>query len=253
MGEERIWLDIHEQWMDDSTKAVNYALLTTFVDSCAKVDIYSLDGVKKATKHYYAYVSDPKQRIKNGLFTEYYSDGTDSVTMNYVNNILEGEKVVYYPEGQKRFVYFYHKGHTLKMLQYYPNGKLRREEFYEEGKPAQGRLYAGDGTELEFEPYNVRPRAADMLAFMQFVARRIRYPKDASYKKIQGRVLVEFDVDTEGGISNLKVVKSVYPSLDKEALAVLKSAFKNYKWISGKQDGVPKRMKHIVPVTFRLN
>lgn len=253
VAQERIWLDVHSEWKEDSVDAIGYALLTVFEDSCAKVDIYSFERVKKATEHYFAYVPDPKQRIKNGLFIEYYSDGTDSVRMNYVNNVLEGEKVVYYPGGKKHFVYSCHKGNVLKMLQYYPSGKLRREEFYEQGKPVQGKLYSEDGTEVEFEPYIVRPHVIDMFALLQFLSRTIHYPKDAYRKNIQGRVLVQFEVDTDGSVSNMEVVKSVYPSLDKEAVAVLQSSLKKHKWIPGKQDGIPKRMKNTVPVTFRIN
>ena len=65
----------------------------------------------------------------------------------------------------------------------------------------------------------------------------------------QGRVIATFVVERDGSISDVKVIKSVDPSLDKEAIRVLKSM---PKWIPGKQNGSAVRVKYTVPVTFKL-
>ena len=67
---------------------------------------------------------------------------------------------------------------------------------------------------------------------------------------IQGRVLVTFIVNKDGAIVEPEVVKSVNPSLDKEALRVI-STMPN--WKPGSQRGKPVRVKYTVPVNFRLN
>ena len=83
----------------------------------------------------------------------------------------------------------------------------------------------------------------------QFLSQNIKYPVVAEENGVQGRVIVTFIVEKDGSISNVTIVKSVDPSLDKEAIRVIKSM---PKWIPGKQKGAPVRVKYTVPVTFRL-
>ena len=84
---------------------------------------------------------------------------------------------------------------------------------------------------------------------MKFLSTHIKYPVVAEENGIQGRVIATFVVERDGSISDVKVIKSVDPSLDKEAIRVLKSM---PKWIPGKQNGAAVRVKYTVPVTFRL-
>ncbi len=84
---------------------------------------------------------------------------------------------------------------------------------------------------------------------MKYLNTHIKYPVVAEENGIQGRVIATFVVERDGSISDVKVVKSVDPSLDKEAIRVLKGM---PKWIPGKQNGSAVRVKYTVPVTFRL-
>ena len=86
-------------------------------------------------------------------------------------------------------------------------------------------------------------------ALMQYLASNIKYPVVAEENGVQGRVIVTFVVEKDGSITGVRVVKSVDPSLDKEAQRVVKSM---PKWIPGKQNGSAVRVKYTVPVTFRL-
>ena len=84
---------------------------------------------------------------------------------------------------------------------------------------------------------------------MKFLSTHIKYPVVAEENGIQGRVIATFVVERDGSISDVKVIKSVDPSLDKEAIRVLKSM---PKWIPGRQNGSAVRVKYTVPVTFKL-
>ncbi|MBQ4393410.1 MAG: energy transducer TonB [Prevotella sp.] len=86
-------------------------------------------------------------------------------------------------------------------------------------------------------------------ALMEWLSKNIKYPVIAEENSIQGRVVATFVVERDGSITDVKIVKSVDPSLDKEAVRVLKSM---PKWIPGKQNGQAVRVKYTVPVTFRL-
>jgi protein TonB len=86
-------------------------------------------------------------------------------------------------------------------------------------------------------------------ALMQYLNSNIKYPVVAEENGVQGRVVCTFVVEKDGSITDVRVVKSVDPSLDKEAVRVVKSM---PKWIPGKQNGSAVRVKYTVPVTFRL-
>ena len=86
-------------------------------------------------------------------------------------------------------------------------------------------------------------------ALMQYLSSNIKYPVVAEENGVQGRVVCTFVVEKDGSITDVRVVKSVDPSLDKEAMRVVKSM---PKWIPGKQNGSAVRVKYTVPVTFRL-
>jgi len=84
----------------------------------------------------------------------------------------------------------------------------------------------------------------------EYLSQNIRYPKDAMEADIQGRVIVTFVVGKDGSISDARVVKSVNPSLDEEALRVI-NAMPN--WTPGTQSGKAVNVKYTVPISFRLD
>ena len=86
-------------------------------------------------------------------------------------------------------------------------------------------------------------------ALMKFLQENVKYPVVAQENGVQGRVVVSFVVERDGSITDVKVVRSVDPSLDKEATRVVKSM---PHWIPGKQNGAAVRVKYNVPVSFRL-
>jgi len=88
-----------------------------------------------------------------------------------------------------------------------------------------------------------------MGALMQYLSSNIKYPAIAEENGIQGRVICTFVVERDGSITDVKIAKSVDPSLDKEAMRVVS---KMPKWIPGKQNGSAVRVKYTLPVTFRL-
>ena len=86
-------------------------------------------------------------------------------------------------------------------------------------------------------------------ALMQFLSSNIKYPVVAQENGVQGRVIVGFVVEKDGSITDVKVMRSVDPSLDREAQRVVKAM---PKWKPGKQNGSAVRVKYTVPVVFRL-
>lgn len=88
-----------------------------------------------------------------------------------------------------------------------------------------------------------------MKELMSFLSKNIKYPKAAQENGIQGRVIVQFVVEKDGTPTEFKVMRSVDPALDAEALRVMQEM---PKWKPGMQRGQVVRVKYTVPVTFRL-
>ena len=87
-------------------------------------------------------------------------------------------------------------------------------------------------------------------ALLEFLNNNVQYPEEAEKAGIQGRVIATFVVEKDGSVSNARVVKSVDPLLDAEALRVINAM---PKWKPGKQNGELVRVKYTVPLSFRFD
>ncbi|RYG21055.1 MAG: energy transducer TonB, partial [Chitinophagaceae bacterium] len=122
-------------------------------------------------------------------------------------------------------------------------------ETYENGK-----LMGGESTkngikypytsEMSFPSFN-----GGMKKFYERVGYSVRYPADAAKERIGGTVIVEFTVEKDGKVTDVDVKKSVYPSLDEEAIRVVRAS---PKWIPATQRGVPVRVKYSIPLKFTM-
>jgi len=82
-----------------------------------------------------------------------------------------------------------------------------------------------------------------------FLEKNLVYPKDAKKQKIEGDVLTEFTVGTDGHTSNIKIVKSLYPSLDAEAIKLIYRSL----WIPAvDENGQPVKYRMRQTISFHL-
>jgi len=87
-------------------------------------------------------------------------------------------------------------------------------------------------------------------ALLKFIKDNLRYPADAARDSIQGRVTLSFDVEEDGSITNVKVMRSPDERLSQEAIRIVKMM---PKWLPSKQRGKPVRVNYALPISFRLN
>ena len=87
------------------------------------------------------------------------------------------------------------------------------------------------------------------VAILDFISKNIRYPEDAKEAGRQGIVVCELVINKDGSFSDFRIKRSVYPSLDQEAIRVIKSF---PKWTPGTNNGEPVRVLYTLPVAFRL-
>ena len=88
-----------------------------------------------------------------------------------------------------------------------------------------------------------------MKELLKFLQDNVKYPENAMKNNVQGRVIVQFVVEKDGTPTEFKVLRSVDPDLDAEALRVMKAM---PKWKPGMQKGQVVRVKFTVPVSFKL-
>ena len=86
-------------------------------------------------------------------------------------------------------------------------------------------------------------------ALMKFLAQNVKYPTDAQKAGKQGRVIAQFVVTTDGSVADVKIIRGIDPSLDQEAVRVIKAM---PQWKPGTQDGQPVNVRYTLPVVFKL-
>ena len=106
-------------------------------------------------------------------------------------------------------------------------------------KPTEGEIFV----EYDEMPYFAK---GDVVSF---VSHAIIYPKIAIEKGIEGRVITQFEVEKNGALTDIKVVRGISPELDAEAIRIVKSM---PRWIPGKQRNKVCRVKYTLPVNFKL-
>ncbi|MBX2968612.1 MAG: TonB family protein [Cyclobacteriaceae bacterium] len=88
-----------------------------------------------------------------------------------------------------------------------------------------------------------------MAAFYKYVGDKMKYPAQARRMGIEGKVFVEFVINRDGSITDVKAIKGIGAGCDEEAIRVVQSA---PPWNPGKQRGKPVRQRYVVPITFKL-
>ena len=86
-------------------------------------------------------------------------------------------------------------------------------------------------------------------SFYDFVGKNMDYPAQARRMGVEGKVFVQFVVDKDGSLTDVKAVKGIGAGCDEEAVEIVKSA---PKWKPGKQRGKAVRVRMIIPITFKL-
>ncbi|MEQ8364978.1 MAG: energy transducer TonB [Cyclobacteriaceae bacterium] len=86
-------------------------------------------------------------------------------------------------------------------------------------------------------------------AFYSYISDKMKYPAQARRMGTEGRVFVQFVINVDGSLTDIKVIKGIGAGCDEEAVRVLKAA---PAWKPGKQRGVPVRQRMVIPITFKL-
>ncbi|WP_299454114.1 energy transducer TonB [uncultured Microscilla sp.] len=85
--------------------------------------------------------------------------------------------------------------------------------------------------------------------FYKYIGKNLKYPSQARRMGVEGKVYIQFVVEKDGSITDIKILKGIGSGCDEEAIRVLKNA---PKWKPGKQRGVPVRVRRSIPIVFKL-
>ncbi len=88
-----------------------------------------------------------------------------------------------------------------------------------------------------------------MESFYSFLKKNLRYPAEALEKEVEGKVYIQFVIEKDGSLTDIKVAKGIGAGCDEEAIRVMKYS---PKWNAGKQRGRPVRQRMVIPIIFKL-
>jgi TonB family protein len=194
--------------------------------------------------------------LKEKYFTEFFSDGVevDKIVALYDSSgnalLKDGSGEVLVP-GFKWGMGTVKNGFLDGIWKSASSdGSIQYEETYERGRFKVGRR-THNGKEVTYAvPYQNPGYKGGPEKLYPFLAKNIRYPSDASSRKIQGRVVVGFVIEPDGSISDVAVERSVHPSLDQEAMRVV--TLTSGSWVPAEKRGVAIRSKYTMPVNFQI-
>jgi TonB family protein len=199
----------------------NTALNTmTKKEFCAKND-----QIRKEINYF---IKDDDKEIKDGVYRKWNKKGLLIEETFYKNGAFDGT-----------------------MRKYYSNGKLRRDDLYDRGNLISGKCYTKQGADTIYFPPEVAPQyKGGNTALYKYLSKTINYPEDARKKGKGGRVLVQFFVEKDASVSDVKVIQSSGNyEIDAEAVRVVRGTDKN--WIPGKNEGKLARVSFVLPIVFR--
>eukprot|EP01037_Dinobryon_pediforme_P011292 gene11292-11379_t len=134
----------------------------------------------------------------------------------------------------------------------FKNPAISFTENYKDGELLNGRATFEDGKTGTYAKKRGTPPQfrGGLEAFGSYLGSNIQYPLDARQNNLEGTVVLTFIVDKDGKVSDVKISKSVSPSIDAEALRVIRNS---PNWIAGTQFGRNVKVSYGVPVTFKLS
>jgi TonB family protein len=213
-----------------------------------QVENHYMNGKVQMTGAY----SDDSCNVRQGQFTWFDSTGVTTRQTMYRGGKEDGKETYTYPNKKIMITGSYRNGEKEgEWIGYYRSGQVAGNVVYENDKQVSGSFYNEDGSKnkkvKEFIRESEYPGGA--AEWLRFLSKTLRYPDNAFKQKIEGTVLVQFIVNEEGNAVDIKVIKSVSPELDAEAVRVI-SASKD--WVPAVYGGRFVKSYKKQPIVFKL-
>lgn len=212
------------------------AEIVTSIDSASYYEITYADSVDRERKIVEVYSRSEKLMKIIPMF----SDKIDGSILSFDSiGILTNEQ---------QFIDGLRSGYSKK---YWPNGKVRRQELYIDDAFISGKCFDESGKEIPYYPANIPIKLSNPFPnFMEYIRRKLVYPKRDLENNVSGVVIVSFRVTLHSKIEAIKILKSVSPTIDKEAIRLIQEM----PIIAPEfVDDMPSEVTYNLPITFQLN
>jgi TonB family protein len=238
--QRKVYFDEYHRKLPDA----KYYRIYTPENNLYKVDEYLVsDNTLTMTGH----CTTPDSESRTGVFT-FYKDGFKSSEGKYEQNKFAGRWTHYYDSSFTLwYSAVYENDKLYELTSYYKDKKVKRREFHDSQGEISGNCYDENGKEIPFTVFKKMPEPHYDLD--RYLSRKIDYPVNAREHNISGRVIVQFVVDTDGTIGNVKVIKGIGGGCDEEAAGVI--AAMPY-WNSGYLDDKPVKILFTKPINFTM-
>jgi TonB family protein len=175
--------------------------------------------------------------------TQFSYNNKDEKTYN-------GLQKSWYESGELRFASTYSNGKKNgDFLSYWKNGILKRKDFYKNGKLKKGECWNENGEKVEYYDFEIHPKyPGGKVKMYEFIKKNLKYPPLSKQYNLGGKVVIGFKINTDGNVSDLKVIEGVNSELDTEAIRIIKNM---PKWEPGYQDGIAVPVKYTIPIIFQ--
>ena len=182
----------------------------------------------------------------------WYENGQLHRYNEYIDGELNGKLQEWDEEGQILRDIDYNNGkRDGTLLTYWNNGNARRIDEYTNGELISGKCFNMEGEEIPYFDYEILPKfKGGDAALYQFISKNTIYPENARLNGIEGKVRVQFAVNIDGKVSDVKIIEGVHKKLDKEAIRVVNAM---PHWTPGRRDGEVVKTYFVLPITFTLN
>lgn len=213
----------------------------------SKAFIYGLKNYnkKKTGLAKYYWVNDgtlhseqnEKKDKKQGLCTWYYRNGSKLAEGTYKKDVESGRLDWFTASNQRYKVQFYKKG----KLEHTKHGKVSLE--------ASSNIAGSDDTVIEFPEY-IAEFNGGISAMFEYIQQNVNYPSQAIKNNDQGKVYIQFIVEANGEVTEVKVERGVSTELDIEAKRVITNM---PLWIPAIENGNTVRCRCRIPIAFTLD
>ncbi|WP_456379351.1 TonB family protein [Lutibacter sp.] len=152
------------------------------------------------------------------------------------NGILHSE--IYFKNGKKHGSF----------ITYWENGQLKRQDFYTNGVFKEGFCWNRKGKNIKHSKFNIQPKfLGGSKGLIDYLSKNIQYPRNSRTASTRGKVMVSFNVEKDGEVSNVKIMKGVNLILNNEAKRVVQNM---PKWNPALRDGNPIASEVTIPIVF---
>jgi protein TonB len=188
----------------------------------------------------------------------FHISGEKESEITYLKNaftdtyLLEGKSYSWYKSGQIKSIVEFSEGKFHgSILTYWPNSKLKRKDFYRSGQFIGGACYDSLGNKVKYYDYYVYPMYPGGDAEInKTIIENFKIPQSLTNYVIEGIVEINFAIDAEGNISDLRIISGLHREIDNEILQLFKSL---HKFRPGKIDGEISKIFVTFPFTVKIN